>query len=107
MKRVLVCLAPTVLDYAGIDWTDSGMMAMTGQSWRPILASVKSGRVVPERDHVLIGKERTDVGRPHNWGYPIRGIVTATHLYLRNYEPTVATVSTKRSCAAKRSTPGG
>jgi N-sulfoglucosamine sulfohydrolase len=43
---------------------------------------------VPERDHVLIGKERTDVGRPHNWGYPIRGIVTASHLYLRNYEPT-------------------
>jgi N-sulfoglucosamine sulfohydrolase len=81
-------LAPTVLDYAGIDWAESGMMAMTGQSWRPILESVKSGRVVPERDHVLIGKERTDVGRPHNWGYPIRGIVTATHLYLRNYEPT-------------------
>ena len=44
--------------------------------------------VVAERDHVLIGKERTDVGRPHNWGYPIRGIVTAEHLYLHNYEPT-------------------
>ncbi len=37
---------------------------------------------------MLIGKERTDVGRPHDWGYPIRGIVTADYLYLHNYEPT-------------------
>ena len=28
------------------------------------------------------------MGRPHDWGYPIRGIVTDSHLYLRNYEPT-------------------
>jgi hypothetical protein len=40
-----------------------------------------------ERDQVLIGKERTDVGRPHDRGYPIRGIVTRDALYLRNYEP--------------------
>jgi N-sulfoglucosamine sulfohydrolase len=81
-------IAPTLLDYAGIAWRDSGMMPITGKSWRPILDSAKAGRVVPERDHVLIGKERTDVGRPNNWGYPIRGIVTADHLYLHNYEPT-------------------
>ena len=81
-------IAPTILDYAGIAWKDSGMMPITGKSWRPILESTKAGRVVPERDHVLVGKERTDVGRPHNWGYPIRGIVTAEHLYLHNYEPT-------------------
>jgi arylsulfatase A-like enzyme len=81
-------IAPTILDYAGIAWKDSGMMPITGKSWRPILESAKAGRVAPERDHVLIGKERTDVGRPNNWGYPIRGIVTAEHLYLRNYEPT-------------------
>ena len=81
-------LAPTLLDYAGIAETDSGMAPITGKSWRPILESEKSGRIVSQRDHVLIGKERTDVGRPHNWGYPIRGIVTAKRLYLRNYEPT-------------------
>lgn len=80
-------IAPTILDYAGIAHADSGMMAITGASWRPILESDKSGRVVPARDHTLIGKERTDVGRPHDWGYPIRGIVTATHLFLKNYEP--------------------
>jgi arylsulfatase A-like enzyme len=80
-------IAPTVLDYAGIAGKDSGMMPITGKSWRPILESTQSDRVVPGRDHVLIGKERTDVGRPHDWGYPIRGIVTAEHLYLHNYEP--------------------
>lgn len=37
------------------------------------------------RDHVLIGKERTDIGRPHDWGYPIRGILTIGHLYLQNF----------------------
>lgn len=81
-------LAPTLLDYAGIAQKDSGMMPITGRSWRPIFESEKGGQVEPERDFVLVGKERTDVGRPHNWGYPIRGILTANHLYLKNYEPT-------------------
>jgi len=80
-------LAPTMLDYAGIDAASSGMQPITGRSWRPIFESDRGGRVVAGRDHVLIGKERTDVGRPHNWGYPIRGIVTAEYLYLHNYEP--------------------
>jgi arylsulfatase A-like enzyme len=80
-------LAPTLLEVAGIAERNSGMMPITGKSWRPIFESEKSGRIVPARDHVLIGKERTDVGRPRDWGYPIRGIVTAGHLYLRNYEP--------------------
>jgi N-sulfoglucosamine sulfohydrolase len=80
-------IAATVLDYAGIDPAKSGMQPLTGSSWRPILESAKSGRVVESRDHVLVGKERTDVGRPQDWGYPIRGIVTDSHLLLYNYEP--------------------
>jgi N-sulfoglucosamine sulfohydrolase len=44
--------------------------------------------VVGSRDHALVGKERTDIGRPNDWGYPIRGVVTSTHLFLKNYEPT-------------------
>jgi N-sulfoglucosamine sulfohydrolase len=80
-------IAATILDVAGIEQQNSGMMPITGKSWRPIFQSDKDGQVVPERDHVLIGKERTDVGRPHDWGYPIRGIVTRDLLYLRNYEP--------------------
>jgi arylsulfatase A-like enzyme len=81
-------IAPTILDVAGIAEQQSGMLPITGRSWRPIFASDRAGQVIAERDHVLIGKERTDVGRPHDWGYPIRGIVTREFLYLRNYEPT-------------------
>jgi predicted GH43/DUF377 family glycosyl hydrolase/lysophospholipase L1-like esterase len=81
-------IAATVLDVAGIAQADSGMQPLTGKSWRPILESDQAGQVIAARDHTLIGKERTDVGRPHNWGYPIRGIVTSSHLYLKNYEPT-------------------
>ena len=80
-------LAPTILDLAGIPQETSGMAAITGRSWRPILASERSGRVEEWRDFVLVGKERTDVGRPYDWGYPIRGIVRDDFLFLRNYEP--------------------
>ena len=80
-------LAPTILDLAGIPQEMSGMAAITGRSWRPILASERSGRVEEWRDFVLVGKERTDVGRPYDWGYPIRGIVRDDFLFLRNYEP--------------------
>ena len=80
-------IAATMLDVAGISEKESGMMPITGKSWRPIFHSEKAGQVIAERDHVLVGKERTDVGRPHDWGYPIRGIITREFLYLRNYEP--------------------
>lgn len=80
-------LAPTVLDLAGIDPADSGMVAIAGNSWRAIFESDQAGQVVAARDHVLIGKERTDVGRPHDWGYPIRGMIRDGFLYLKNYEP--------------------
>ncbi len=80
-------LAATLLDAAGIAQTDSGMQPITGRSWREIWESANAGQVIAGRDHVLIGKERTDVGRPHDWGYPIRGMVTREWLYLKNYEP--------------------
>ncbi|NLT70840.1 MAG: sulfatase [Verrucomicrobiaceae bacterium] len=80
-------IAPTLLDLAGIDEADSGMAAITGKSWRGLLESDHSGRIEEWRDHVLVGKERTDIGRPYDWGYPIRGILRDDFLYLRNYEP--------------------
>jgi hypothetical protein len=42
--------------------------------------------VIAARDHVLIGKERHDIGRPHDWGYPIRGIVKGDLLFLQNFK---------------------
>ena len=80
-------LAPTLLEVAGLDWESSGMQPVTGRSLLPILLSPASGQVDPQRDHVLIGKERHDIGRPGDVGYPIRGIVTRDMLYLRNYAP--------------------
>ena len=80
-------LAPTFLDVAGVAWMKSGMAATAGRSLSDVFASEKSGRAIPGRDHVLIGKERNDVGRPHDWGYPIRGIVKGDMLYLHNFEP--------------------
>ena len=79
--------APTVLQAAGLAWNHSALLPSPGRSLFDIFASTKAGRVNPLRDHVLIGKERTDVGRPHDWGYPIRGIVKDGLMYLENYEP--------------------
>ena len=80
-------IAPTVLELAGVSPETSGMAAIAGGSLTPLFRTDRSGRIMPERDHVLIGKERTDVGRPNDWGYPTRGIITDEWVYLRNYEP--------------------
>jgi arylsulfatase A-like enzyme len=79
--------APTFLEVADVAQSDSGMAPITGRSLAEIFKSEQSGRVVPERDHVLLAKERNDVGRPHDEGYPIRGIVKNGMLYLHNFEP--------------------
>ena len=78
--------APTFLDVAGVT-SPKGMEPITGKSLRPFLESNQSGQVKAWREHMIIGKERHDIGRPNDWGYPIRGIVTRDYLYLRNYEP--------------------
>jgi hypothetical protein len=77
--------APTFLELAGIPFEASGMHASPGRSLTDIFYSEKEGQVNPDRDYVLIGKERHDYSRPNNAGYPIRGIVGKDHLYLYNY----------------------
>ena len=61
--------------------------SMTGRSFLDVLLSDKSGQVDPTRDRVLLGKERHDLGRPLDQGYPVRAIRTAEYLYVLNYEP--------------------
>ena len=78
--------APTFLDVAGVAQSQTGMAPITGRSLTEIFKSEKSGRVIPQRDHVLLSKERNDVGRPNDEGYPIRGIVKEGMLYLHNFE---------------------
>ncbi len=80
-------VAPTFLEAAGVSASESGMAPVTGRSLMPLLVSSRAGRIDPGRDHVLIGKERHDVGRPDDAGYPIRGIFKDHYLYLRNFEP--------------------
>ena len=80
-------LAPTFLEVAGLPWADTGLAESSGRSLTEIFYSEKSGQVIAARDHVLIGKERTDIGRPNDWGYPIRGILKRDFLYLENFEP--------------------
>ena len=82
-----VDLAPTFIEVAQMKWSESGMAESPGRSLTEIFRSEKSGRIIPARDHVLIGKERTDIGRPHDWGYPTRGIIKDGWIYLRNFEP--------------------
>jgi N-sulfoglucosamine sulfohydrolase len=82
-----VDLAPTVVELAGLKWEETGMQPAAGRSLIDILRSTQSRAAASPRDHVLVGKERHDVGRPHDWGYPIRGIIKENALYIRNYEP--------------------
>ncbi|MBM4020534.1 MAG: sulfatase [Planctomycetes bacterium] len=79
--------APTFIEAAGISWDETGMAPAAGRSLVEIFNAEQGGRVIAARDHVLVGKERTDVGRPHDWGYPIRGIVKDDMMYLHNFEP--------------------
>ncbi len=79
-------LAPTFLEVAGLPHGAPIMQPITGRSLTTIFKSDQSGQVESFRDHVVIGKERHDIGRPNAWGYPIRGIVKNDKLYLKNFE---------------------
>jgi N-sulfoglucosamine sulfohydrolase len=76
-------LAPTFLEAAGVAIPET----VTGRSFLDVLVSGKSGRVDSTRDRVLLGKERHDLGRPLDQGYPVRAIRTTEYLYILNYEP--------------------
>ena len=80
-------IAPTFLQAAGIQEPGPIMQAISGRSLFDIFAVDRSGQVIADRDHVLVGKERHDIGRPERGGYPIRGIRKGDWLYLQNYEP--------------------
>ncbi len=80
-------IAPTFLEMAGVAEKKSGMQTKEGRSFADILASKNGVLIDAKRDHVLLGRERTDVGRPHDQGYPVRGIVKNGYIYTKNYAP--------------------
>jgi N-sulfoglucosamine sulfohydrolase len=79
--------APTLLQSAGVKQPESGMQPITGVSFTDIFHTGKKGIINKDRNHVLIGKERHDVGRPDDVGYPIRGIIKDGYLFIRNFKP--------------------
>ena len=75
--------APTFLEMAGV----ARHAQMIGKSLMPIFRSGQSGQIDPSRDAMIVAKERHDIGRPNNWGYPVRAIRTKEFLYVRNFFP--------------------
>ena len=81
----LTDLAPTFLEVAGL----KPAKEMTGRSLISLLSSEKSGRIDPNRNFVLVGKERHVPSQqaPDMGGYPCRAIRTHELLYIRNFRP--------------------
>ncbi len=75
-------LAPTYLELAGLPTHPQ----MTGRSLAKLLRSPQSGWV-ENRDTMLVGKERHDIGRPNDLGYPVRALRTKDFLYVHNFHP--------------------
>jgi len=75
--------APTFLQAAGVK-AEGLMQPIQGKSLLPYFMSVNNDKT---RDHVLLGREREDVGRPNDEGYPVRAIVKGGFFYAINYEP--------------------
>lgn len=75
--------APTFLEVAGITKSED----FTGTSLTDILFSDKEGQVNPKRNKAYMGRERHDMGRYQDKGYPVRSIRTENFLYSRNFEP--------------------
>lgn len=80
----VIDIAPTIFEVAGVNPEKSGMQPITGRSFVDVLQNRKTDI---DRDFVMIGKERHDVGRPDDRGYPIRGLIRGEYLYLKNFEP--------------------
>ncbi|MDO8542904.1 MAG: sulfatase [Opitutaceae bacterium] len=74
--------APTYMELAGL----KPHAQMTGRSLVNILRSEKSG-FIENRDVMLAGKERHDIGRPNDLGYPVRALRTREFLYVHNFFP--------------------
>ena len=76
-------IVPTLMELIGIDAEKAGMLPVTGRSFTDIIADSTDTAI--DRGYVMLGKERHDVGRPDDQGYPVRGIVRDGYLLLHNY----------------------
>lgn len=81
----VIDFAPTFLELARVDGEKMGMYPITGRSMRDIIENETDSNC--DRSRMLMGKERHDVGRPNDEGYPIRAMLKGNFLYIHNYEP--------------------
>ncbi|MBE0654229.1 MAG: sulfatase [Bacteroidales bacterium] len=77
--------APTFLELAGVENPD--MQPIQGKSLVSVFKSPKEGRIDQERNYMILGQERHDVGRPDDVGFPIRSIIMDDLLLIHNFEP--------------------
>lgn len=75
--------APTLLEAAGINIPQQ----FQGKSLMNILLCENEGVTDASREYVFMGKERHDVGRVNDVGYPVRCIRSHEYLYIRNFKP--------------------
>ena len=80
-------LAPTFLELAKVPSQEVRLQPVQGKSLVNMFNSKLTQNIGSNRDYVLIGKERHDVGRPNDEGYPIRGIIKDQFIYLINFMP--------------------
>ena len=80
-------IAPTFLEAAGVLKTTGADFANTipGRSLFDVFSAEGSGMVTTERTRAYMGRERHDMGREGDLGYPVRCIRTPQHLYVRNF----------------------
>ena len=76
--------APTFLDLAGISTEKHDMAEFSGVSWKSVFNNQSN---IQKRDHMIVGKERHDVGRENDQGYPVRAILAGRYFYSLNFKP--------------------
>lgn len=76
-------IAPSFIEAAGLPQTEG----ITGKSFLDIFTGTGSGIFKEERDTAFFGRERHDLGRKGDLGYPVRCIRDRKYLYIKNFEP--------------------
>ena len=70
-------IGPTFLELAGVKEHN-----MAGKSFLPVLLDGDKGQ-----EYVWFGREKHDVGRTNDVGYPVRCVRDKQYLYIKNYAP--------------------
>jgi hypothetical protein len=62
-------------------------VGFTGRSLLDVLCAEGDGMITPDRQRAYMGRERHDMGREGDLGYPVRCLRTPQYLYVRNFAP--------------------